>query len=385
MKNINVGILTSHHFPRLGGMEYVNHYLASALSKLPMVNVSVACSTMPEVDHTFIYPYPCYRSKSFSILTSWLEWRNRIKMISKEKINILHGAMLHGGGWFALQIKRNFSLPFVAQSHGSDVQVVPQIKYGALLLPEYKEKILKVIKNADHLIAISNLNREKIINLGADPSKVSVINNGILFNKIQKIPFKDMRKIYSISPEDFLIISVGRNRPVKRLNLLFEALQKLRDYKDIKCICVGPKQDLYYLAMKFNVLEKVILTGKIPDNYINSDPPFFDLINHYRAANVYISCSYFEAFSGAALDALACGLPIIIGSKHGVKEVIELGKTGLAMENDNADELAELIISVYEKKDTWVKMNNYIKETVSHLTWENTAKNMLNIYKMYLE
>ena len=224
-----------------------------------------------------------------------------------------------------------------------------------------------------------------MIELGANPNKIEVIHNGIQVDKINNIPYHNIRPELAFDEDDFVIVTVGRNRPVKRMELLFEALNKLKDYKKIKCVCVGPEENLGQLAEKYNILDKVILIGSIPAHMdSNSQPPYPDLINTYRSANAYISTSYVESFGSAAADALACGVPIIIGEKHGVKDIILPNETGWVMPKETPESLAELILNLYEKREKLLSKKQVIKESVSHLTWQNIAKQTENTYHSIL-
>ncbi|MBC3845172.1 glycosyltransferase family 4 protein [Winogradskyella echinorum] len=382
---INVGVITGNHYPRLGGMEIAVHNLVKKMQPINGVSTAVACSTMPEISKSFQYPYPCYRAKSFSFLTPYLFKINQIKMIRENNINILHGPMLHGGGFDAVKLSSKLNIPAVVHSRGSDVQMVKEINYGAQLDAKSLEKIKFAIQHSNHIIAVSDINKKNLIELGAQNDKISVIPNGILINEINNIPFQEVRNKYGLSLDDFVLIAVGRNRPIKRMELLFKALSLLKSYKKIKCLCVGPKENLGVLAKKYNVQDNVIITGKIPlKNDISQEQPYAELINAYRSANLYISTSYVESFGNAAADALACGIPVVIGQKHGVKDIIIEGKTGWTMPQENENSLAELIISLYQKRESILNDKEKIKESVSHLTWHNIALQTVEVYKSML-
>jgi glycosyltransferase involved in cell wall biosynthesis len=382
---INVGFITNNHYPQMGGLEYSTHFLAEHLNLLDDVKSSVACSSLVGIPTNFKYSYPCYRAKSFSVLTPWLFRLNRERMIKAEGISLLHGQMLHGGGFDAMKLRQKLNLPFIAQSHGADVQVVPEINYGALNNPEHKERIKQVVKRADKLIAVSSINKQNMIDLGAQPERVEIVHNGVDIEQINAITFHDVRSQYGLKPDDFVIITVGRNKPVKRMELLFKALQKLKDYKSIKCLCVGSKQNLEHLVQTYNVSGQVVLTDTIPKNFnFSNQPPYPDLINAYRAANIYVSTSYVESFGNASADALACGVPIIVGQKHGVRDLVKEGETGWVMTHETPKELAELIIQAYEQKENLKASRDVIKNSVSKLSWEIISKQVVNVYKSIL-
>jgi glycosyltransferase involved in cell wall biosynthesis len=303
-------------------------------------------------------------------------------MIQKEKPQILHGPMLHGGGFWAMQMAQKFNLPFVAHSRGSDVQLVPEIGYGACLNPVVKKKIQTVLKQADKLIAVSSINKQNMVDLGALPENITVIPNGVHYDEIQAIPFKNIRQSLGLLEDDFVLITVGRNRPVKRMELLFHALRHLKNYKAIKCLCVGPEENLGRLAEKYSVADKVIFTGRVPKTTTLIDtPPYAELINLYRQANVYISTSYVESFGNTAADALACGIPIIVGSKHGIRDIMIENQTGWVMQQETPEELADMILTLYQQREVLSNRSGTIKTSVAQLTWDHIANQTANLYK----
>ncbi len=385
---VRVGIITENHFPRLGGMEFATHSLAQALNKLADTYVAVACATMPQFPRNFSYPYTVYRPRSFSILTDYLYRKSIKKMIKGEGINLLHGQMLHGGGRSAVEMGEKYGLPVVVASRGSDIQNVPEIGYGALLNTELKEKIRYTCNNADRIIVLSSINRDILLELGVPNEKITIIPNGVLYDEISKIPFEDARRKYNLPDEDFIIITVGRNRPVKRMDLLYQALALLKqnDKSKIRCISVGPKENLGELVKKFKIEEKVILSGPIESKVVNGfgQPPFPELINLYRAADLYVSVSYVESFNLSALDALACGLPVVVSPKQGIQDVIIEGETGFTLEKETPENLAEKLLELSTQKSELSRRKNTIRESVSHLTWQNIAKKIREIYSSLL-
>lgn len=353
------------------------------------MHASVACGTLPEVPADFSYPYSVYRAKSCWRLTPWLHRRNRERVIRQERLNILHGSMLHGGGLRAVEIGRQFDLPVVVQSHGSDVQMIPEIGYGARLKPEFESNLRYVIETADKIVAVSKMNKNMILELGGDEDKVVVIHSGIPYEEIGAIPYEDMRSKYGLNADDFVIITVGRNRPVKRMDLLFRAMALLnKTNPQIQCICAGPLKDLPQMIKTYGLEDRVVLTGLVPKKAMlasNAPPPFPDLINLYRSANLFVSVSFVESFNNSALEALACGTPVLVGKKQGIRDVIGEGETGFVLHDETPEHLAEMLVTLSKKRRELEQKRQDIRNSVSQLTWENTAKQFRNIYLSLLE
>ena len=228
---INIGIIAQSHFPVLGGEQIVNHNLATELHNQNIFRPNVICSPMKNINYKNLYDYNCFPSKSFSYFTNWLYNKNIENIIQRKNIKLLHGSMLHGGGFSALKYGKKYNIPTLAVSHGSDVQSVPEIGYGAIN-SKYANNVIKVIENVDHLIAVSKTNMKSMVQLGADPGKITIINNGINLKPLNSLKMENIRGTFDCDDEDFLITFVGRNAPIKRVSLLFKALNKLK--KNIK-------------------------------------------------------------------------------------------------------------------------------------------------------
>ena len=377
----NIGIITQSHFPALGGEQIFNHNLATELHNQNIVQPTVICSPIKNINHKNLYDYNCFPSKNFSYLTNWLYNKNINYIVQKRNVKLLHGSMLHGGGFSALKYGKKYNIPTLAVSHGSDVQSVPEIGYGAIN-SKYANNVIEVIENIDHLVAVSKMNMKNMVQLGADPDKITVINNGINLKPVENLKIENIRGNFNCDDEDFLITFVGRNSPIKRVSLLFKALKILKEYKKIKCVIVGPEGDMKDLIIENQIMDKVILLGTIPKKFQAGDHlPHGDLINIYKNSNIYISTSYAEAFGGTALEALACGTPIICGKYHGINDVVKNGFNGYMMKNDEPEELANIILTLYKEKNYYKSIRKKIQNTVRHLDWPLVAERYTKLYQ----
>ena len=157
------------------------------------MNVNIACAANKSLPSNFNYQYNCMHAKSFSYLTPYLFKYNQKKMIIENNVNILHGPMLHEGGYWATKLGKKYNIPAIVNSRGADFQTEKTISYGALLKNDNVSNIKIALEDSDHIVALSKLNKEILIQLGADPSKISIIHNGILIDEINKIKYIDQR------------------------------------------------------------------------------------------------------------------------------------------------------------------------------------------------
>jgi glycosyltransferase involved in cell wall biosynthesis len=363
----------------MGGMELATYHLANSLNKYPGIKACVACAPLSDVPRNYEYNFPVYRALRASFLSKNMYSRNISNMIHSEKINILHGQSLQVGGLWAMKYSQKTGLPFLVTSHGSDVQIVPEIGYGARLKPEINDIMKKVVDKAMHIIAVSKQNKSDLIELGASAEKITVIPNGIQFKEIQNIAKVNFRNKIGLDENDFVIITVGRNRPVKRMELLFEAIQRTNNIR-IKCIIVGPIENNMKLVENYGLSKQIINLENIPKEPFQEFPPYTKLIQAYHAADVYISTSYVESFGMAAADALACGKYIIIGRKHGIGDWLN-SINGIQMKEDTPQELAKILNKLFENVGMFRKNETSIRDSVKIYTWENIAMETIKIYQ----
>lgn len=377
MTEIRVGIVTENHYPSLGGMEFSNHLLSRALQRQPSTRVSVASTGPAFLPPGFSYPYRHYRSRSLSVLTSYLRRRNIERMVVKERINVLHGPMLHGGGLRAVLAAERHRLPVVVSAQGADVQTVKEIGYGARLDPQAERRMRDIVSRADRIVALSRMNRDLLVELGADPAEVVLVPNGVAHAEIGAVPHEDRRPTLGLSPHRFVLLTVGRASPVKRIELLYRALALARaEAPQLCCVSVGPREKLAAAAKRAGIEDMVLLAGPVA---ARGEPPAPELVHLYRAADLYVSVSHVESFGNAALEALACGTPVLVTGRHGVRDVLT-GESGFVAEEETPEALARLLVELATRRRELNDRRAAIRASVAHLTWDNAAARLREIY-----
>lgn len=375
-QDVRLGIITNFHLHWLGGMEMATHYLATALSRLPKTSVCLACNNTPrEIPRNFTYDYPVYRARSLSRLTPFLQRYNVREMLKREQVNVLLTPNLDFGAK-AVALAKKAGLPIIAVSHSVDKLRLSGKDNLSPSTPEKEARLLFSVRNADHFVAVSHLVEEDLRSLGVARDRISVVPNGCPHLEIGSIPPEDIRGRYGFDPDCFVLITVGNYRPVKRMDLLFEALALLKEKAPrIRCLCVGPGEGMSE-AVAFYGLEKiVVVTGQIPvsRDLPNAMPPFPELINLYRAADLFVSVSYVESFNMSALDALACGVPILVSGQQGVRDVMVEGRTGFTLADQTPEALASMLVDLSRKREELRGVREAIRQSVSHLSWDHVA------------
>lgn len=250
------------------------------------------------------------------------------KIIDKMNTDVLVSSRIE----FTKQIKRN-DIISIAQEHSyiDDAKYIKRVKksfsginYLVVMTRKAKEKYdlwLKEIKNKPKVVVIPNMIKENF------EGKVSSLNNN-------------------------QIISIGRLEPVKdfyTLILVFSVIVK--KYPDLKLKIIGDgsqKEILSKLIEKYNLQDKVILTGKLNEEEIKEE-----LIK----SDIFVLTSKSESFSLVLCEAMNYGLPCVAFDVDvGPREIIKDGITGFLIKNRKIEFMIDKISNIIENSNLRKKM-----------------------------
>ena len=248
------------------------------------------------------------------------------------------------------------------------------------LATAWVEKKLVMEGNCQKFIAVSNLTRDIFLQeYNIDPQRVSVIHPGVDLNDYatahKKLIRTAVRKEYGFSSEEPIILFASMNFEIKGLDAIMLALARLKTQQhSFKLLVVGKGNVKKYtqMAHEANIAENVVFTGMLSKE---------KLIRLYLAGDVYVMLSKFDTFGMVVLEAMAAGLPVIISSNVGAKDIVQEGKNGFIVnDTSDADYIAsKLKITLDESLSKMMSAAAYQKATEN--TWDLVATKYLEIYK----
>jgi glycosyltransferase involved in cell wall biosynthesis len=188
---------------------------------------------------------------------------------------------------------------------------------------------------ADRAIVVCKADLEHLVKLGANPSKLNLIHNGVVEPKVEPIAAQALANKYGLEPGKHLIIgTAARLDPAKGLNFLITAFAKLAsDNSELRLVIAGSGQlenELKQMAQDLGVGDRVIFTGFI-DNLA-------DLVSLF---DIFALPSLQEAFSLAFLEAMALHKPIVGTHVGGIPEQVIDGYNGFVVAASDADAVAK--------------------------------------------
>lgn len=207
----------------------------------------------------------------------------------------------------------------------------------------YIEKLLS--KWTDALITVSNLNKQKIIDLKiSEESKIHNIYSGIDLNLFEYKKDLSFRKKINISNEKILIGSVGRLSYQKDPMIMVDAFKIISDrFPNAHLVLIGDGILMGAIVERLNELnlnEKVHLTGNISSPW-----------EVYRSLDLFIMSSIYEGLGRSITEAMCCGVPVVCTAVEGVPEIVKDGITGLLVMPKDIEGLARSIIECLENME----------------------------------
>jgi UDP-glucose:(heptosyl)LPS alpha-1,3-glucosyltransferase len=234
--------------------------------------------------------------------------------------------------------------------------------------------------NCKKFIAVSSLTKDIFLQeYNINPDKVAVINPGVDLNDYSELD-KDsvrnsVRSELGINISDTVILFASMNFEIKGLDNVLFSLAKLKaQNRKFKLIVAGKGNIKKYakMAQEAQVISDVIFTGPVSKE---------KLIRIYLAGDFYIMLSKFDTFGMVVLEAMAAGLPVLISSNVGAKDIVQENKNGFIV-NDTSDiDYIAAKIALLLDENIRRRMAAVAWQTAAQNTWDNVTKKYAAIYE----
>ena len=277
---------------------------------------------------------------------AWQVWRMRAegeKRLQRNSDLVLHCGHVNAAV-VARKLKQQYRTPYLLWTYGLEV------------MDEWlRRSLVPAMLDADLVITISDFTRAYLESCGVPQSRIVRIRPGA--DPAQFRPGLDSgtlaRRLGFAGRPTLLTVSriVKANR-YKGHDVVLRALAKVaQSVPNVAYVIVGEGDDLGWLqglAHEYGVRDNVIFAGRVSDAQL----PLF-----YNACDVFILCSredrtrrglLAEGFGIAIVEASACGKPVIAGRSGGIPDAVQDGVTGLLVDPQNVDQVAEAMISLLQ-------------------------------------
>ncbi len=302
-----------------------------------------------------------------------------------------HYDLIHSHYWMSGQVgwlaRERWGVPLVHTAHTLAKVKNQQLADGDRLEP--KARVIgeeQVIAEADRLVANTRVEAQELVTFyDADPTRVSVVQPGVDLDRFRPGPSLAARRRLGLPERGYVVAFVGRIQPLKAPDVLIAALAALhrRDPELARqvtvVICGGPSGSgldrpsaLIELAASLGVAASVVF---LPPQTGSALP---DL---YRAADLVAVPSYNESFGLVALEAQACGTPVVAASVGGLVTAVKDGISGTLVAGHDADDWARVLARLLPAPAHRAVLSRGAVAHAQAFSWTRTAAGLLAVYR----
>jgi D-inositol-3-phosphate glycosyltransferase len=265
--------------------------------------------------------------------------------------------LIHAHYWLsgvvALSLKARWSVPVLQMFHTLGRLKNRVARSAAELEPPVRlEEETRVVSSADRIVAANVVERAELVrDYAAHPSRIATIPCGVDTDLFSPGDRADARRQLGLDDRP-LLLWVGRIAPIKGLDTLLGAVARLRDGgHDIQLLIVGGDADeptdghetsLRQRIERLRLEDTVRLVGPQPQSVLPT---------YYSASDVTVLPSYYESFGMVALEAMACGSPVVASRVGGLVTTVRDGVTGFLVPDGDVGALAERVESLLADPD----------------------------------
>jgi glycogen synthase len=317
----------------------------------------------------------------FHDLIPWvLAFNNRVQSAASRLMRERPYDVIHAHDWLvayaAAGLKESWGVPVVATIHATE--------YGRHQgwLPGPMNKLIHQVEwwltyEARRVVVCSSYMREQVEDIFELPAdKLDVVPNGVAVRDFVADPAEvaAARRAY-VGPRTRLVVFAGRLEYEKGVQTLLAVLQRVRT-------AVGPtklyvagtgtyQEELYRQVKQLGLRRHVHFTGYLEDQ---------ELRLLYAAADVAVAPSIYEPFGLVAVEAMACGTPVVVGDTGGLREIVA-GGAGLSFPPEDEDALVDTLVrALTDRSLAELLVRRGLARIRSRYDWDAVGRRTVGVY-----
>jgi D-inositol-3-phosphate glycosyltransferase len=244
----------------------------------------------------------------------------------------------------------------------------------------------QTLRRADRVIVATIAEQTQLRFLYKAPAeKMVVIPPGVDVCHFYPIPSDEAKMYIGLKPEDRMVLYVGRIEPLKGVDTLIKAMSCLqwKELEPVHLAIIGGEPSaspremsaemarLQKLCDELCVGQTVVFLGKRDQDKL----PYY-----YSAAELVVMPSHYESFGMVALEAMACGTPVVASEVGGLAYLVRDGETGFTIPDQEPEMLCEKISWLLNNHDLHAAMSQRAVEYAQDYAWERIADQIVNVY-----
>ncbi len=375
---MRIGFFTDGYLPQLNGVATSIDLLAQTLERFGQ-EVSIFAPAMGG----YVDKRPrVHRLTSFKAVKDpplWLASPISVRVWRETRhmgLDIIHSHSPFALHVLAYQVAQRQHVPLVYTYHTLLPAHVNTVKLfrRAVVPPRLAEKFsVWTCDMCDRIVAPSEKIKDLLESYGAR-CKITVVHNGISMDRFQNVPRGFLHEQLSLPPQARILLAVGRLTPEKNVGFLVDVLARVhRSNSNVYLVPVGqgPLRDQFQRqAEQLGIGRNLVFTGPMPPE---------DMPRVYADADMYVSASFSEAHSMAALEALASGLPMVVVRDQSLAMMVSEGENGFVVDLDE-QAFAQRVLNILEHPETQQRMRQASRANSNRFSIETQARELIDLY-----
>ena len=296
-------------------------------------------------------------------------------------------------GWVAARLRDAWGIPWFHSFHTLARVKNERAAEGAMPEPEHRIAVEQaIVRNADRLIASSAEEADDLVRLyGAGRSRISVVAPGVDLRVFSPRPTAGLRERLGLNPDQKVIVFAGRLERLKGAEIVLRATALLeRDHGQAAPVLIvigedshngasesrssgGEQARLQALAGGLQIASRVKFVGSVEQR---------ELAAYLSLADVCVVPSYSESFGLVALEAAACGTPVVAARVGGLPTVVKDGLTGFTLLPHDPAQYAERISRLLSDTELRRCFSRRSRLVAAQFTWSETVDRLVAEYRI---
>jgi D-inositol-3-phosphate glycosyltransferase len=408
---MNIAMLSYHTCPlaTLGGKDTggMNVYVAELTRELGREGIHVDVFTrsqdehVPHVMHNLGYgnrvvhipagpEYPLPKPELAGYLPTFA---SEIQRFAADKQ--IHYDLIHSHYWMsgiaAGLLKKAWKVPVLQMFHTLALMKNRIAQSPAEIEGDYRiNGEQQVMQEVDRIIAATQAEEAQLEFLYHVPhEKISIIPPGVDISRFYPIPMDEAKEVIGQGKCPRLLLFVGRIEPLKGVDTLIRALAILRrngvmDHECYSLAIIGGEPDappedmtsemarLQSLCRELGLNDLVVFLGKRAQDTL----PYY-----YSAADILIMPSHYESFGMVALEAMACGTPVVASQVGGLAFLVQDGITGFVVPGGDPEALSKTLEKLIKDPALREKLGSQAAEYARFYSWDKIANRIKGVYE----
>lgn len=300
------GVVASELGRRLAEAGHTVHFISSDLpNRLAELGERIFFHEVEAMN----YPLFEYVPYDLALATKMVE----VAQLKNLDLLHVHYAIPHSiSGYLAREMIRPRRLPLITTLHGTDITLVGR-DHSYLPITRFG------IRHSDGVTAVSHFLQQATIREFCDSCDIRVIPNFVDVERVRRVFSKETHRRFAPSGEK-VVVHLSNFRPLKRTDNVIRIFHRLQQEIPAVLVMIGDgveRSNAQYLAREMGIADRVFFLGMVAS-----------VENYLSVCDLMLLPSELESFGLAALEAMACEVPVVAAQVGGLPELVLHGETG---------------------------------------------------------